>query len=190
MTSNYLKRYYIISYSLNSTELFFVQKIHATICLHLDEMEYYFLQIRKTKTVSAFPVGIVAGQYVSTPVLNKNGKFLKFFDGWNGGRKYIIDMAGFAVGVYHYVKMADKFNEVKRNFTIMKFRRGYEENSFLINMRVPPKKFEFLCDNCQKVLYILTSNQKTFLPTNILKSQLILVNYRSMFGIHKRKLQI
>ena len=138
-------------HSLNSTELFFVQKIHATICLHLDEMEYYFLQIRKTKTVSAFPVGIVAGQYVSTPVLNKNGKFLKFFDGWNGGRKYIIDMAGFAVGVNHYVKMADKFNEVKRNFTIMKFRRGYEENSFLINMRVPPKKFEFLCDNCQKV---------------------------------------
>ena len=60
-------------------------------------------------------------------------------------------MAGFAVGVNHYVKMADKFNEVKRNFTIMKFRRGYEENSFLINMRVPPKKFEFLCDNCQKV---------------------------------------
>ena len=99
-------------------------------------------------------------------------------------------MAGFAVGVNHYVKMADKFKETKSNDTIMRFKRGYEENSFLRNMHVPPKQLEFLCDNCQKVLYILTSNQKTFLPTNILKSQLILVNYRSMFGIHKRKLQI
>ena len=109
------------------------------------------MQIRKTKTVSAFPVGIVAGQYVSTPVLDKNGKFIKFFDGWNGGRKYIIDMAGFAVGVNHYVKMADKFKETKSNDTIMRFKRGYEENSFLRNMHVPPKNLEFLCDDCQKV---------------------------------------
>ena len=68
-----------------------------------------FDELRKTKTVSAFPVGIVGGQFVSTPLLDENGKFVRFFEGWTGGRKYALDMAGFAVSVEQYVKVKMKY---------------------------------------------------------------------------------
>ena len=58
-------------------------------------------QIRKTKTVSAFPVGFVGDAFLSTPILDKNGKFVRFHDGWIADRTYPMDMAGFAVGVDH-----------------------------------------------------------------------------------------
>ena len=62
-------------------------------------------QIRKTKSVSAFPVGFVGDAFVSTPIVDKNGKFVRFHDGWIGGRTYPMDMAGFAVGVDHFIKV-------------------------------------------------------------------------------------
>ena len=70
----------------------------------------------------------------------------------NGGRKFPLDMAGFAVGVNHYLDMVKKFKKSNgKNESIMKFKRGYEEDSFLKNMNVPPEKLEFLCENCSKV---------------------------------------
>ena len=72
-----------------------------------------------------------------------------------GGRKYPLDMAGFAVGVKHYLDMVKKFKQrfsiFNKDESIMKFQRGYEEDSFLKNMNVPPEKLEFLCENCSKV---------------------------------------
>ena len=73
----------------------------------------------------------------------------------NGGRKYPLDMAGFAVGVNHYLDMVKKFKKSNgKNESIMKFKRGYEEDSFLKNMNIPPEKLEFLCENCSKVFRI------------------------------------
>jgi hypothetical protein len=63
-------------------------------------------QIRKTKTVSMFPVGFFATGPISTPVLDKNGTFLYFYDAWMGGRKYALDMAGFAFSVRHFVEVS------------------------------------------------------------------------------------
>ena len=56
-------------------------------------------EIRATSKVSMFPVGFV-GQYgVSTPVLDDNYRVIAFYDSWPGGRKFAVDMAGFAVNV-------------------------------------------------------------------------------------------
>jgi hypothetical protein len=57
-----------------------------------------------------FPLGLFAGGPVSFPALNKNGAFINFYDSWIGGRKYPVDMAGFAVSVQHFVEV--NFNNV------------------------------------------------------------------------------
>lgn len=46
-----------------------------------------------------WPVGLCTETGVSTPIV-KDGKFIGFFDGWmNGGRKFPVDMASFAISV-------------------------------------------------------------------------------------------
>ena len=58
-------------------------------------------QLRKTKTVSMLPVGLVSGSPVSTPIV-ENGVYAGFYVGWDGKRKFPLDMAGFAFSVKHY----------------------------------------------------------------------------------------
>ena len=60
-----------------------------------------------------FPVGFVAELFVSTPILDNNGKFRSWYDGWVGDRAYAVDMAGFAVGIKFFMKVTKK---VKNNF--------------------------------------------------------------------------
>ena len=55
-----------------------------------------------------WPVGLVTGFGLSTPVL-KNGKFVSWYDGWIGGRKFPVDMAGFAVSVQLLQKVIEIF---------------------------------------------------------------------------------
>jgi len=45
-----------------------------------------------------FPVGLCTKFGVSSPVV-KAGKLAGFYDGWIGGRKFPVDMAGFAVNL-------------------------------------------------------------------------------------------
>jgi len=59
----------------------------------------------QTKRISAFPVGFLSGLPVSSPVLDKDGKFIRMLDGWIGGRKYPMDMAAFAVSIKHFVEV-------------------------------------------------------------------------------------
>ena len=54
------------------------------------------MQIRKTKKLSLFPVGLVSKFGISSPIV-KDGKITGFFDGWSGNRLFAVDMAGFAV---------------------------------------------------------------------------------------------
>ena len=42
---------------------------------------------------------------VSTPLLDKNGQFIDFYDGWKGDRTFAIDMAGFAFSVKHFIEV-------------------------------------------------------------------------------------
>ena len=54
------------------------------------------MQIRTTRNVSFFPVGLVGNLGVSSPIV-RDGKIIGFFDGWIGNRVFAVDMAGFAV---------------------------------------------------------------------------------------------
>ena len=56
------------------------------------------MQIRTTRTVSFFPVGLVGNLGVSSPIV-RDGKIVGFFDGWIGNRVFAVDMAGFAVNI-------------------------------------------------------------------------------------------
>ena len=77
-------------------------------------MIYYILckKIRKTRKVSAFPVGFVSNRPVSTPLLDKNGQFIDFYDGWKGDRTFAIDMAGFAFSVKHFIEVNVHFMHI------------------------------------------------------------------------------
>nr|XP_034175899.1 galactosylgalactosylxylosylprotein 3-beta-glucuronosyltransferase P-like isoform X2 [Osmia lignaria] len=110
-----------------------------------------FDEIRKTKKVSMFPVGLCTKFGLSSPII-KNEKFVGFYDGWIAGRKFPVDMAGFAVSV--------KFLHQRPNAT-MPFKAGYEEDGFLKSLApFEPKDIEFLADNCTKVLAWHTQTKK------------------------------
>ncbi|XP_003398780.2 galactosylgalactosylxylosylprotein 3-beta-glucuronosyltransferase P [Bombus affinis] len=110
-----------------------------------------FDEIRKTKRVSMFPVGLCTKFGLSSPII-KNEKFVGFYDGWIAGRKFPVDMAGFAVSV--------KFLLQRPNAS-MPFKAGYEEDGFLKSLApFEPKDIEFLADNCTKVLAWHTQTKK------------------------------
>ncbi|XP_029163279.1 galactosylgalactosylxylosylprotein 3-beta-glucuronosyltransferase P-like [Nylanderia fulva] len=110
-----------------------------------------FDEIRKTKTVSMFPVGLCTKFGLSSPIL-KNGKFAGFYDGWVAGRKFPVDMAGFAVNV--------RFLHLRPNAS-MPFRAGYEEDGFLKSLApFEPRDAQLLADNCTKVLAWHTQTKK------------------------------
>lgn len=112
----------------------------------------FILQIRKTKKVSMFPVGLCTKFGLSSPVV-KDGKFdNRFYDGWIAGRKFPVDMAGFAVNV-EFLQQRPKAE--------MPFRAGYEEDGFLRSLApFEPTEIELLADNCTKILAWHTQTKK------------------------------
>ncbi|XP_074095437.1 glucuronyltransferase P [Cotesia typhae] len=110
-----------------------------------------FTQIRRTKKVSMFPVGLCTKFGLSSPVV-KDGKFSGFYDGWVAGRRFPVDMAGFAVSV--------KFLLQRPNAT-MPYRAGFEEDGFLRSLApFEPREIELLGDNCTKILAWHTQTKK------------------------------
>jgi len=67
-------------------------------------ISYNLFQIRTTKRVSMWPVGLCTKFGLSSPVV-VNGTFVGFYDGWVAGRKFPVDMAGFAVNVEFLLKV-------------------------------------------------------------------------------------
>ena len=98
-----------------------------------------------------FPVGLCTKFGLSSPVV-KNGKFSGFYDGWVAGRKFPVDMAGFAVSV--------KFL-LKRPNATMPYRAGFEEDGFLKSLApFEPKEIELLGNNCTRILAWHTQAKK------------------------------
>ncbi|XP_042234030.1 galactosylgalactosylxylosylprotein 3-beta-glucuronosyltransferase P-like [Homarus americanus] len=62
-----------------------------------------FEEMRYTKGVSMWPVGLVTHTGISTPVL-KNGKFVGWYDGSINSRKFPVDMACFAFSVSYLLQ--------------------------------------------------------------------------------------
>lgn len=137
-------------------------------------LEYCFAtQMRRTKKVSLFPVGIVSDRPVSTPMLSRNGTLINFYEGWLGNRTFPVDMAGFAVNVKHFISVKKSFYITviyfcnifiawfqvnSKNKVRMAYKKGYEEDSFLKELEVLPKDVEFLASNCSKVISHLSKN--------------------------------
>ncbi|EAA01131.5 AGAP001367-PA [Anopheles gambiae str. PEST] len=110
-----------------------------------------FEQLRHVRKVAMFPVGLISKYQVSSPVV-KNGTITGFYDGWLGGRKYPLDMAGFAVSV--------KFLH-KRPKAQMPFKPGYEEDGFLRSLEpLELKEVELLASNCTEILTWHTQARK------------------------------
>lgn len=89
-----------------------------------------------------FPVGLVTSFGVSSPIV-RNGTVSGFYDGWIGGRKFPVDMAGFAVNVAFFLS---------REKAKMPFTPGYEEDGFLKSL-LPFEltEIELLASNCTEV---------------------------------------
>lgn len=98
--------------------------------------------MRHIRKVGMWPVGLISKYGVSSPIV-ANGTINGFYDGWIGGRKYPIDMAGFAVSV--------KFL-LSRPKAEMPFKAGYEEDGFLRSLDpLDMKEIDLLASNCTEV---------------------------------------
>lgn len=98
--------------------------------------------MRHIRKVGMWPVGLISKYGVSSPIV-ANGTISGFYDGWIGGRKYPIDMAGFAVSV--------KFL-LSRPKAEMPFKAGYEEDGFLRSLDpLDMKEIDLLASNCTEV---------------------------------------
>lgn len=101
-----------------------------------------FDQMRYTRKVSMWPVGLVTKFGISSPIV-KNGQLIGFYDGWIGGRKYPVDMAGFAVSVAFFLS---------RPNAAMPYKPGYEEDHFLRSLApLNVTEIELLANNCTEV---------------------------------------
>ena len=104
------------------------------------------LQIRRTRTISFFPVGLIGRLGVSSPIV-KDGKITGFFDSWLGSRMFAVDMAGFAVAVSTLRSAWARAGGIE-----MPYRVSYEEDGFLQQLGVSPGEAEALAVNCSLVL--------------------------------------
>lgn len=103
-----------------------------------------FEEIRKTgpENVSMFPVGGVADTGVSTPILHRNGSLIGYFDPFYSNRKYVVDMAGFAVGMRLYLRSNSSFIH----------KTGHLEDLFLQTLQFTGENIQFLAQRCTQIL--------------------------------------
>lgn len=100
-----------------------------------------FHEIRHTKKVSMFPVGLVTEVGLSTPVL-RNGQWVGWYDGWTSDRVFPVDMAGFAISIPFLLSVPE---------AEMPYIPGYEETGFLNSLHISINDIEFLAGNCTKI---------------------------------------
>lgn len=132
-----------------------LQWLRNTLNLEKDEGIVYFAdddntydlelfeEIRKTKKVSVWPVGLVGGLIVEKPLI-KDGKVVGWNTLWKRERPFPIDMAGFAINL----KLILQHPEAQFNLSVP---RGYQE-SHLLKQLVTIEELEPKANNCTKVL--------------------------------------
>ncbi|XP_017055874.2 galactosylgalactosylxylosylprotein 3-beta-glucuronosyltransferase S isoform X1 [Drosophila ficusphila] len=101
-----------------------------------------FSEIRNTQRVSMFPVGLIADYGVSGPVVRK-GKVVAFLDSWVAGRRWPVDMAGFAVNLEYMAQYP---------YVNMPYKPGYEEDLFLRSIGLKMDMIEPRGNNCTDIL--------------------------------------
>ncbi|XP_025405622.1 galactosylgalactosylxylosylprotein 3-beta-glucuronosyltransferase S-like [Sipha flava] len=143
---------------------------------HLD----LFKEIRSTKKISMFPVGLIGEYGVSSPIIN-NGKVIGFFDSWPAKRKFPVDMAGFAINVQLLFKYP---------YATMPYKVGFEEDRFLSALAIQLDEIEPKAENCTRILVWHTQTVKKPKPVVMIKSKTTLpgslatlLNQVTMLGI-------
>lgn len=111
-----------------------------------------FDEIRRTRRVSVFPVGLVGGQLVERPLVDK-GKVWGFNAKFKPNRKYPIDMAGFAVSL----KLLHEKGHKARFDPLVP--RGHQETHFLEQLIRGRDELEPMADSCRKILVWHTRTQ-------------------------------
>ena len=119
-----------------------------------------FEEIRTTKKVSVFPVGLIGLQSFSSPVVVE-GRVIGFADPWYEKRKFPIDMAGFAISV-NFILKAKKAGGT--GVGEMPYKVGFEEDIFLKSLNLELKDLEPLGSNCTEVLVWHTKTVKEISP--------------------------
>lgn len=114
-----------------------------------------FSEIRFTKKVSMFPVGLIGLYAVSSPIV-RNGEVIGFFDSWPASRRFPVDMAGFAVNL-DYLALSPN--------ATMPYHEGHEEDGFLRSLGLTISDIEPKANNCTEVLVWHTQTKKVKAPT-------------------------
>lgn len=119
----------------------------------LDDDNTYDIQIfeemRNTKRVSVWPVGLAGQLLVEQPILNKQNQVIGFNSVWKKERQYPIDMAGFAINLSYYIlKSSPKFYP---NLQI-----GYQETYLLNQLLDNYSQLEPKANNCTLVWHTQT----------------------------------
>ena len=79
------------------------------------------------------------------------GKIVGFYDSWPAGRRFAVDMAGFAVNI--------KLLHKHPNATII-YKAGYEEDTFLKDLIVSYDEIQPKAQNCTQVITSYSFNSK------------------------------
>ncbi|XP_044304576.1 galactosylgalactosylxylosylprotein 3-beta-glucuronosyltransferase 3 isoform X1 [Varanus komodoensis] len=110
-----------------------------------------FDEIRSTKRVSVWPVGLVGGLRFERPLV-ENGRVVGFYTAWKPSRPFPMDMAGFAVSLPLLLANREARFDLQAE-------RGYLESSLLQSL-VSIEELEPKADNCTKVLVWHTRTEK------------------------------
>jgi len=86
-----------------------------------------FEEIRRTRRVSMFPVGLLRPNGVKSPLLDDKGKVVGFLGDKEPKRMFPVDMAGFAVGL-RFLLESEGAN--------MPYKATQEEEGFLRSLRI------------------------------------------------------
>uniref|UniRef100_A0A6J0T5V9 Galactosylgalactosylxylosylprotein 3-beta-glucuronosyltransferase n=1 Tax=Pogona vitticeps TaxID=103695 RepID=A0A6J0T5V9_9SAUR len=111
-----------------------------------------FQEMRTTRKVSVWPVGLVGGRRYERPVVEK-GKVVGWYTGWRAGRPFAIDMAGFAVSLQVIL------SNPKAVFRRHGSQPGMQESDFLRQITTM-EELEPKASNCTKVLVWHTRTEK------------------------------
>ncbi|XP_053458056.1 galactosylgalactosylxylosylprotein 3-beta-glucuronosyltransferase 2 isoform X1 [Nycticebus coucang] len=103
-----------------------------------------FQEMRTTRKVSVWPVGLVGGRRYERPLV-ENGKVVGWYTGWRADRPFAIDMAGFAVSLQ--VILSNPKAVFKRRGS----QPGMQESDFLKQITTV-EELEPKASNCTKVL--------------------------------------
>ena len=118
--------------------------------------------LRYTQGVSVFPVGLVGKFGLSSPVVKEGKQVVDgWYDNWDHGRKFMLDMAGFSVSVALYRNRS----LAQGSPILMPPRRGREEQrhkNFSCRVALKPGLYRFLlimvqwavlmCRDCSKCI--------------------------------------